>query len=778
VAGAPEVLVTHRLRPAALAVFTLVLLGTGGCERDAKKEQQAGDAARALATYVGGDQCETCHAPQADLWRGSHHARAMQAADPKTVLGDFRDGRLSRDGVDTTFFQRDGRFWVRTDGADGRLADFRVAYTFGVAPLQQYLLELPGGRLQALSIAWDARPKDEGGQRWFHLYPNEKIDHRDVLHWTGPAQNWNHMCAECHSTNLQKNYRAQEARFETTSTDVNVNCEACHGPGSRHVAWAQSEERVDEPSWGLVFRLADRASAQWVFNEGATIASRSAPLERHVEVETCGRCHSRRANIWPQYEHGQPLAQTHRVALLDDTLYQPDGQMLDEVYEYGSFLQSRMYAAGVTCSDCHEPHSGQLRAAGNAVCAQCHQAAHYDTAGHHHHEAQTPGAECVSCHMAERNYMVIDGRRDHSFRVPRPDLTVSVDTPNACNGCHSEQSAKWAAAAVVKWFGPERQRGPLFAEAIHAGRRSSTEAEALLRATIENRSLPAIARASALTLLPRYLTPDSLLLVEDALRDPDELVRRSALEALAVLDPQMRVSRATSLLLDPIRTVRLEAVGALLDAPRSAFSTEQQQALERGIEEFRDIQAFNADRADAQANLGMLETRLGNSEAAQQAFRRAIELQPSFSPAYVNLADLYRSLGREQDAERTLRAALEVDRDNADAHAALGLALVRQKRLPEAVTELARAAKLVPEVPRYAYLHAVALHETGGRSGAIRVLTRAYERHPSDRDILVALVEYHVEAGDRAGARRWAQRLADIAPSDASVQNMFEQLQQ
>lgn len=769
---------TRSPRPAAFVINTFALLAMAACERGSESAKTSDtDAASAPVTYVGGEQCVGCHAQEAELWRGSHHALAMQAVNSGTVLGDFANAKFTKDGVETTFFERDGQYWVRTDGADGKLADFRVAYTFGVTPLQQYLLELPAGRLQALSIAWDSRPKEQGGQRWFHLYPNERIDHRDVLHWTGPAQNWNHMCAECHSTNLQKNYRADEARFETSWSDLSVNCEACHGPGSRHVAWARAKERPDEASRGLVFRLADHSDGQWVFSEGQTIATRAVPLAQHVEVEACGRCHSRRAQIWPEYDAGQPLAQTHRVALLDEGLYHADGQILDEVYEYGSFLQSRMYAAGVTCSDCHEPHSGALRAAGNALCAQCHQAAHYEAAEHHHHATDSAATQCVSCHMAERNYMVVDGRRDHSFRVPRPDLSAQLDSPNACNGCHAERSARWATAAVTKWFGAERRRGSAYAAALQAGRSSRADAEALLKNTSEDQSLPAIARATALSLLPRYLTPESLPAVETALRDENELVRRAALEALEALDPGMRVPRAASLFTDRIRTVRLEALGALLDAPQNAFSTEQQRSREAAIEEYRRIQALNADRADAQVNLGMLEIRLGNPAAAQQAYEKAIQLQPAFSPAYVNLADLHRELGRESEAERTLRAALEVDRDNADAHQALGLALVRQKRLPEGVKELARAAELRPESARYAYVYAVALHETGDRRGAIGALAKAHDRHPSDRDILVALVQYHVEAGDRAGALRWAERLSQIAPNDRNVQTMLEQLQ-
>ena len=250
----------------------------------------------------------TCHAAQADSWRTSHHALAMQPATAATVVADFADTTFTKDGVVSTFSERDGQYYVRTDGADGRLADFHVAYTFGVQPLQQYLLELPHGRLQALSIAWDTRPKEQGGQRWFHLYPNEKVDHNDVLHWSGPAQNWNHMCADCHSTNLQKRYRADEDRFETTWTDVNVSCEACHGPGSLHLAWAGAKDKSTDSTRGLAVKL-ENPTGQWAFQNGEPIAKRLRADGTQVETLTCGRCHSRRAQLWPDYKPGDSLEQ-------------------------------------------------------------------------------------------------------------------------------------------------------------------------------------------------------------------------------------------------------------------------------------------------------------------------------------------------------------------------------------------------------------------------------------------------------------------------------------
>jgi predicted CXXCH cytochrome family protein len=714
--------------------------------------------------FVGSQACGKCHAKTYEAWRSSHHALSMQEATRATVLGDFNNARFTYNGVTSTFFTRGGKFYVNTDGPDGKLHDYEIRYTFGIVPLQQYLIPFPDGRIQALSICWDTRPRDAGGQRWFHLYPKERVDFRDVLHWTGPAQNWNYMCAECHSTRVRKNYDDATDRFATSFSEIDVSCEACHGAGAKHVEWARRKKEghaSKDPADGLAVDLAARGGT-WAFEGDASIAHLTAARDTHVQV-VCARCHARRTQISEDYRPDQPLGQTHILSLLDEGLYHADGQILDEVFEYGSFLQSLMHERGVVCTDCHDPHSGRLRAEGNAVCAKCHRPSHFDTPSHHHHKAGTAAARCVSCHMLARNFMVVHTRHDHSFRVPRPDLSVTLGTPNTCSDCHHDHTARWAADAIVKWYGPTRQRGPRWAVAFAAGRRHEAGADKLLDAVISDRSFPPIVRATALTLLQSPAREPAAGLVERSLKDPEPLVRRAAAQDLVTWEPGRRWRAGGPLLDDPIRAVRLEAVNALADtALLVSLNAEQRAVFDRALAEYRKVQAFNADRAESWLNLGALEVRLGNRHEAEAEYQRAIRLQPAFIPAYVNLADLYREQGRDGDGERVLRRALARQPGSGDVHYALGLLLVRQKRLEEALTELAKATEESPGNPRYAYVYGIALDGAGQHAEALTVLEQAQQRFTGDREILTALAQLSARGGDAAAAARWAQKLRDM----------------
>jgi tetratricopeptide (TPR) repeat protein/nitrate/TMAO reductase-like tetraheme cytochrome c subunit len=702
----------------------------------------------------------------------------MAPADAGSVLGRFDGSTLAAHGVVSTFFTKEGRPWIRTDGPDGSLRDFPVAYAFGADPLQQYLVEFPGGRYQVPGTCWDSRPAEQGGQRWYHLYPDsEAIRAGDVLHWTGPMQNWNFMCAECHSTDLRKNYDAGRDRFDTRWSEVNVSCEACHGPGSRHASWARRRaagKEDDDETLGLEVRLKEGVAAKWIFDPGQAIARPESRRPTRAEVETCARCHARRAQVWPEHRAGRPLADTHLVSLLEENLYHADGQIQDEVYEYGSFVQSKMHRAAVTCSNCHEPHAGRLRLPGNALCGQCHQPAKYDAPSHHRHKEGSPGARCVECHMPARTYMGVDRRRDHGFRVPRPDLTVKLGTPNACAGCHADRPAAWAAEAVSAWTGG-KPPAPHFAEAIAAGRAGRADAERRLSEAAANPEFPPIARGTALSLLAGYLGPTSLGLAQRAARDEEILVRQGAVAALAAAEPGARAQALAPLLRDPVRTIRTQAAAALLDVP--SLPEEARGAFEAALAEWVEMQRFNLDRAESHLNLGNLAIQRGRLEEAEAAYARAVRMQPASAAGHVNLAEARSRRGRLAEAEAGLREGLPGAAEEAPLRHALGLILVRQGRRREALEELRRAAEAAPGVARYAYVHAIGVDSLGDREGAMRLLEAAHDRFPADREILSALVSLPLERGDAARALPWARKLRERSPDDPQVRAWAEEVE-
>ncbi len=734
----------------------------------------------AAATYVGAGACGQCHAAVAKAWRGSHHALAMQHATESTVLGDFNDRSVSFGGVTSRFYRRDGKFMVETDGADGKLQEYPVDYTFGVAPLQQYLVPLPGGRLQALPIAWDSRPQAEGGQRWFHLYPGETIGHDDPLHWTGLQFNWNYMCADCHSTNLRLNYDAEANRYATTWSEINVACETCHGPGYRHFAWARQDEgwqQIDPGSKGLAVALDERHDVAWTLDPQTGNSRRSRPLESRREIEACAFCHSRRGPIWSEAAPGAPIGDSHRVALLDEGLYFPDGQIRDEVYEYGSFLQSRMFHAGVTCSDCHEPHSLALRAPGNGVCLQCHAQEKYEAANHHHHAAGSPGSECAACHMPERTYMVIDDRRDHSIRIPRPDLSVTLGTPNACNLCHQDKPAQWAADQLEAWFPDPTPGYQNFAQTLHDGTLGAPGAREALLSLAVDPAQPAIARASALGRLDRVANAAALGHLRRLLADPDPLLRRAAVGAYAAA-PASTLPELLPLLDDPVRDVRLETASVLATLPAAQLDTAALARRDRGIEEYIAAQRSSADRPEAHHNLGLLFMNLGRAPEAEAALKAALSLDPGFVPAAVTLADLYRAAGRDAEGEPILRALIARRPNEPVPHHALGLWLIRNGRTPEALPELKLAADLGAADPRYGYVYAVALSSLGDRPQALNILQGVIGAHPYDRDSLYALATFERDAGNLAAARSYAEQLVHLEPDNPDLAQLLRQLRQ
>ena len=740
------------------------------------------------AHYVGRAACAKCHAKQTALWTGSDHDLAMDPATPKTVLGDFNGRHFTHGGITSTMACRDGRYSVTTDGPTGKLETFAVKYVLGVWPLQQYLVEFPDGRIQCLPIAWDGPRK-----QWFHLYPNEAIPHDDPLHWTRSLQNWNYMCAECHTTNLKKNYDAKTNRYHTQWSEIDVSCETCHGPGSLHVQLATSHH----PFW-------DRRYGRGLF--------RLKGPDSRPEIETCAPCHSRRRIVYPDDRDGQPVTDwpkflDHYVPeLLDGELYHADGQILDEDYEYGSFLQAKMYAKGVRCSDCHDPHSLRVKYAetpiadvppvanragenpaaaarslrrgitDNRLCSQCHVPTQYDTAAHHHHpDDSKPGTLCVECHMPVTKYMVVDPRRDHSLRVPRPDLTVALGIPNACNGCHHDkakgQTPQWAAEQVQRWYG-KHPGPPHFAHAIAAGRQGKPEGQRMLEALTRRKDLSPMVRASAAALLGRYDNPDAQAAAAAMLDDPEPLVRVAAIRGLEGLPADGLVYHLPPLLDDPLRAVRTGAARLLSRVPRDRLSSERARQFDRALAEYLAGQQSLDDQPAAHLNLAVVRTNLGQPAEAEAEYLAALRIDPRFVPARINLAMLFDQLGKKDEAVRQFRQVIDLEPKMAEAHYSLGLLLAEdERRLPEAAERLAAAARLAPENARIHYNYGLALQKLGRAADAEQELTAACKLARSP-DHLHALAVFYIQQKRWPEARKCAEELIQTSPNNAEFRSL------
>ena len=202
-------------------------------------------------------------------------------------------------------------------------------------------------------------------------------------------------CAECHSTDVKKNYDLKKNTYHTTFSEIDVSCEDCHGPGSIHV------------------ELAEARSLFWDRRYGYGLAEMKGRPARN-EIDICALPRPAAGRAW-RLSAGREFLDYYEPELLHADLYYPDGQILEEDYEYGSFLQSRMHREESRCTDCHDPHSNGLRLPGNQLCTRCHTAGKYDGPVHHHHKVESKGSSCVECHMPSRKYMVVDPQHDHSL---------------------------------------------------------------------------------------------------------------------------------------------------------------------------------------------------------------------------------------------------------------------------------------------------------------------------------------------------------------------------
>lgn len=760
-----------RLVSSLLLVLCTLLIGTANAQNGGQPPALAKDA----AGYAPASTCLGCHSEQAKSWKGSDHDWAMLEANKDSVLGDFSGSRFDEAGVKARFFRKGSGYFVHTEGADGKLADHQIRYTFGHYPLQQYLVAFPGGRLQALTIAWDSRPKSAGGQRWFSLYPGQRFAPDDPLHWTGRYQNWNAMCADCHSSNLQKNYDDKQDSFATTWHEQNVGCQACHGPGQAHVDWA----KVAEPGKSY-------ASAKDIGLPVDFKAMGSKEL-----VEQCSYCHSRRQSLGVGQQQGHAQLDATLPATLRPDLYHADGQIDGEVYVFGSFAQSKMFAAGVGCTDCHNPHSTKVKIEGNGLCQQCHtpnppqqrfpslRAKEYDTPEHHHHEAGSPGAQCVNCHMPTKTYMVVDPRRDHSLRIPRPDLSEKTASPDACTSCHQDKKPEWAAKAIEGWFGTQ-QRPPHYGEVMQAVRQGQGDSLALLTGVIQDLGKPAIVRATAAEQLANLGEP-ALPTLRVAIKDESPLVRAYAIPGFSSEPPVERVKQLLPLLDDPDLAVRDEAVRALVGIPTLALPPERVDGFKAQVADYERRLRSNADLPGNRLNLAVFLERDGRQQEALEQYRQALKLDPYFSPARVNLVTLANNMMLQNDAEQVLRQGVALSNmppaDHGNLAYMLALLLVERGQADEGAKWMDVAAQALPERPRIRYNQGLLLLQLKRPDEAKAALEKGLEQAPKDADLMYALVYLYASTGQRGLMVEQVRKMEQVAPADPRLRQIKQQMQ-
>lgn len=704
--------------------------------------------------FVGDETCQSCHANQMDDWKESHHDYAMKPATPEFVRGDFNDATFSHNGATYRFFQQDTLFMVEAPGPKGEPVRYQIPYTFGWEPLQQYLVDFGNGKLQALNIAWDTER-----EQWFALDTEQGIGHGNWLHWTGGAMNWNTMCADCHSTNLQQNYIPEADSFHTTWSSINVSCESCHGPGKEHVDFMQTEEAEE----ATIERIRQDLKLTWNSTQ-------------EQQINQCASCHAFREKLTKNYEHSGDFLDHFNPTLPHPDSYFADGQIKEEVYVYGSFLQSKMFKNGVKCSDCHDPHSLQLKAnvTDNSLCLQCH-ASSYNAPEHHFHEVNTEASQCISCHMPGRYYMEVDFRRDHSFRVPRPDLSAKFGTPNACNSCHGDQSAEWAARSIEDWYGEERQ--DKYSEVLVNADSLGSEALPGLREVIFDTAQPDIARATAIWYLAQFPPAQSRDIMEQALGSESSLMRISAARAFAAFPQNEKSAVLQDALDDSVRAVRIAAAEGLAEFSTADIIPSQKQAFNNALQEYKSYLDANQYFPSGQMNRGQFYEKRGETQKAIDAYQKAIEKDAEFYPARVNLAYLYNQQGRNEQAEELLTTVIDQQPSYGPAYYSLALLLAEENRLQETLPYFEKGADLMPENARLHYNWAIALQRMERAEEAASAYQQAIELAPGNPDYLYGICTLYIQQEQYEQALPYARKLAESAPQNPRFQKLLQLVQ-
>ncbi|MCK5824817.1 MAG: tetratricopeptide repeat protein [Ichthyobacteriaceae bacterium] len=642
--------------------------------------------------FVGKKSCIECHAQEYKDWRHSDHDKAMAEATDASVVGDFNNSTYTdSDGFVSKFYKKDDKFFVYTKGENGEAKEMKVEYTFGVRPLQQYLIPTTKGRLQCLPIAWDVQTDS-----WYSLvdsvYHGQKISPDNWLYWTNNGQNWNGMCAECHSTNLHKGYNPDTKEFNTTWSEINVSCEACHGPASRHVEWANidSLKRPELKHFGL---------------------KNETHLGRDGIIDQCAYCHARRTSFGDNKHEGDNMLNHMFPHLINNEYYHSDGQILEEDYVYTSFAQTKMYQNHVKCTDCHNAHSLKTKKKGDALCYQCHEPELYEEKHHFHKSVggkgkmtengfyeneRGDGTQCVDCHMTGAKFMGVDYRRDHSFRIPRPDLSIKNGTPNACNQCHKEKSNEWSVEWIEKWYGkkgyPDHEYLQTFADA-REGKVSSVDGLKLL---LKQEYLNPMLKATAIEYLATFNNNLINNEIKDLINDKDPLVRHSAISNFSTNNVEEFISAIYPSLHDSIKAVRIIAIRKLLDAPKEALPKKDEAYFNKIVDEYIETMKYSLDFAESAHNLGSVYDKLGDKKTAIKYYKDALLIDNQFYPSAVSLAISYSQQGNNKEAKATLNNILKNQNELSIVYYYLGLIYNEEGNTKLAIKNLKNTIKYNP----------------------------------------------------------------------------------
>lgn len=730
-----------------------------------------------FARYGGSESCRECHAEAYAHWRHSNHALAERPVDPVRDRPAFDPPRSFKHGTQFTGVRLEqGRFEVRTPGPTN-YGPFVVERVIGNFPLLQYLTPFPGGRWQTLEASYDPVSNE-----WFNVFGQEDRQPGEWGHWSGRGMNWNSMCAGCHNTRLRKNYEVATDSYRTTMAEMSVGCEACHGPMKDHNEWQYK-------------------------NKGSGLRDPTLrKLSRQQTLHTCAFCHARRMDLTGDFKPGDNFWDHFMLQIVDQSdLFYADGQIRDEDYEFAPFLASRMHAqGGVTCADCHHPHTMKPLLPGNLLCARCHEGSHtnapiVDPAKHSFHKVFNPfvntngelvevdlnttdfkniketGGQCVNCHMPQTVYMQRHWRHDHGWTIPDPWLTKQFGIPNACNRCHITNTVDWAIEWVDKWYGekmnrPYRQRAQIAARA----QRADAAARAPLLDMLARDPIPYWRAVAANLLDPWLLEPEVTAALVRQLADTNELVRAHVAQALggwfrahATAPPAVEAALRAALQ-DPVRAVRFQAASALrgrLD-PNAPVTREYLHAL-----------YFNADQPAGQMQLGLYH--LARNEGAQAAarFAKAVEWDPRSPSIRHEYAVVLSQAGHIQEAVQQLREAVRLAPNDAEMHYKLGLALNEAGDMRGCAGALEQAVRLDPNHHRAWYNLGLARNGLGDALGAVDALRRAEALAPGEGRIPYAAATIWARLGRLPEARAAARRALSINPNDAEAARLLQWLE-